>query len=553
MLKFIVMKYIIFLLLLIIISTPVSSQETKDATLVKLTKNLQSATDDHQKIKALLKIGDYQIEREFSRAENYFIEAKKLIEICCDDHQSELAFIYSKLGVINRRKGNYGDAITLYYKAKSIYEKLKDTSSIAEVIHNTSLLYRFQGEDRKAISSYKKSLDFSLKMKDTLGIAATYNMLGVSYRRLNIIDSALIGYEKAKHLFSLMKNEEEIRGVNNNMATLYAVQKKYDKSLPIKLDNLAYYKKIRNLASISTAYYNISVDYRSLKKYQISLKYIDSSLNIALKEGFKERISKGYLRKSGIYRKLKDFENAYKYYRYFNRYSDSIFNMQSIKKNKELELQYEFDIEKKEFEIKAEAQKSKNRIYILLLINLIILGLLIAYLMRRNYKGKIKYIATKLEKEKLSQELLNQKIKVSEAELKWLVADNKMRLTYLKEFYDTLQSDFKSEKTQNTKSYIKALILKTQMQISTEEKFSKIQDKVETVNRFFENKLIDKYPTLTKSEREVCGLLRINLSIKEVASIRNTSIDSIKSIRYRLRKKFKLDKSIELEKFIQSL
>jgi DNA-binding CsgD family transcriptional regulator len=173
--------------------------------------------------------------------------------------------------------------------------------------------------------------------------------------------------------------------------------------------------------------------------------------------------------------------------------------------------------------------------------------------MRRNYKGKIKYVATKLEREKLKKELLNQKIKVSEVEVKWLVADNKMRLTYLKEFYEALQSDFKLEKTQGIKSYIKGLLLKVQMQMTTEEKLSKIQSKVETLNRYFENKLIEKYPTLTKSEREVCGLLRINLSIKEVASIRNSTIDSVKSIRYRLRKKFKLDKSIELEKFIQTL
>jgi len=62
-----------------------------------------------------------------------------------------------------------------------------------------------------------------------------------------------------------------------------------------------------------------------------------------------------------------------------------------------------------------------------------------------------------------------------------------------------------------------------------------------------------KYPSLTKSEREVCGLLRVNLSIKEVASIRNSTIDSIKSIRYRLRKKFNLDKNVELQNFIQSL
>ena len=547
------MKLFYFLLLLTFAPILVFSQEFKESTLIKLNKNLKNASDVHQKIDALLKIGDYQIEREFNTAESFFKQAEKLIDSCNDNHENDLAFMFTKLGVVNRRKGNYGDALTFYFKAKRIYEKLKDTTRLAEVIHNTALLYRFQGEDRKAISSYKKSLIYSLKTKDTHSIAASYNMLGVSYRKLNIIDSALIGYDKAKKLFSLLKKEEDIRGVDNNLATLYSVQKNYDKSLPIKLNNLAYYIKIGNMASISTTYFNIGMDYRGMKKYEISLMYLDSSLNIALKEGFKERISKAYLRKSGIYRRINDFEKAYSNYRYFNRYSDSIFEMQSIKKNKELELKFEFEKEKKDFELKASVQKSKNKLYILLLINLLFLGILISYFMKRSYKGKIKYVATRLEREKLRKELLNQKIKVSEFEMKWLVADNKMRLTYLEEFYEALQIDFKKEKTQNTKSYIKALLFKIQMQMSTEEKLSKIQTKIENINRYFESKLIEKYPTLTKSEREVCGLLRINLSIKEVASIRNSTIDSVKSIRYRLRKKFELDKSVELEKFIQTL
>ena len=64
---------------------------------------------------------------------------------------------------------------------------------------------------------------------------------------------------------------------------------------------------------------------------------------------------------------------------------------------------------------------------------------------------------------------------------------------------------------------------------------------------------MDQYPSLTKAEREVCALLRINLSMKEVASIRNTTVESVKSIRYRLRKKMEIPKNTELEAHIQSL
>ena len=547
------MKCIRILFLLLIFPKLAFTQQDIDSTLLELNQQLNYSDTKLSKINALLEIGNYQISREFNKAESYFLDAKNIIESSQDNYENQLAFIYTKLGVINRRKGNYGNAITLYYKAKVIYEKLKDTSKLGEVIHNTAMLNRFQGDDKKAINNYKKSLSYSLKMKDTFNTAAAYNMMGVSYRRLKLIDSALTSYKKAKKLFQLLNNEEEIRGVNNNIATLYSIQKLYKKSLPIKLDNLNYYKKIGNKSSMSTAYYNVSKDYSYLKRNYLALKYADSSLNIALNEGFKHRISKAYLRKSAIYRDIKDFENAYRSYRYFKKYSDSIFLMQSITKNKELEQKFKFEKEKQDLEVRSNQAKTRFNFYIFILITVIIALSFIAYLLWRNFTARVRIVAEKLERERLSKELLDEKVKVSEAELKWLIADNKMRLIYLKQFYETLRSDFKVEKLQQTKVYIRSLLIKLQQQISTEEKLSDIQDKVETLNRSFEEKLIDNYPNLTKSEREVCGLLRVNLSIKEVASIRNTSIDSIKSIRYRLRKKMNLDKNIELEKFIQSL
>ena len=92
-----------------------------------------------------------------------------------------------------------------------------------------------------------------------------------------------------------------------------------------------------------------------------------------------------------------------------------------------------------------------------------------------------------------------------------------------------------------------------QHQIGTEDKLSALQNKIEEANLGFDAKLVDTYSTLTKAEREVCALLRINLSMKEVASIRNTSVESVKSIRYRLRKKMGIPKHTELELYIQSL
>ena len=91
------------------------------------------------------------------------------------------------------------------------------------------------------------------------------------------------------------------------------------------------------------------------------------------------------------------------------------------------------------------------------------------------------------------------------------------------------------------------------IQIITESKFETIGENVEQLDKAFDEKIRTLYPTLTKSEREVCALMRMNLSLKEVMTIRNVSLASIKSTRYRIRKKMGLKREQELEQVISAL
>ncbi|MDR1437426.1 MAG: LuxR C-terminal-related transcriptional regulator [Candidatus Symbiothrix sp.] len=70
--------------------------------------------------------------------------------------------------------------------------------------------------------------------------------------------------------------------------------------------------------------------------------------------------------------------------------------------------------------------------------------------------------------------------------------------------------------------------------------------------RFFE-KLRAKYPGLTKNDLKLCAYIRIGMSIKQIAQILNIVPDSVKTNRYRLRKKFDLPEHENLDTFIQNL
>ncbi|MBW1298457.1 tetratricopeptide repeat protein [Aquimarina litoralis] len=533
-----------------------------DTTLLRLQKEVDLAETDSIKINSLLSLAEFQYDRDFTISKLLVDEALALIEANPD--QQQLAKAYVVKGVINRREGNYPKALEFYLKAKEIYETEDDIWHVSDVYHNMAMVYRYQKAHDIAITLYKKSIEIKEPLKDTHGIAAGYNMMGVSYRQTNKLDSAKVCYNKAKLLFSLIKSADDVQRVNNNLGALYRELGNIDEAIKLGFENIRYAKKNGRAFSLCTAYYNISNIYKRTKEFNKSLIYVDSSLMIAKKERFRQRIAKAYLRKSYLLAQMGDYKAAYDNYRTFNRHSDSIYNIENIKKIQALELNHKFSQEKladslafaqekREVAFLGEAESSKKRLYFVLFIITIVAALVITLLIRRDYKSKASIIAEKLEKQQVQKELLDQKVIAKEEEIKRLIADNTMRLNFKEELLEQLKNELAEKNPEELKSALNSLTNELKSQIQTEGKLSGLQHKIIEVNQGFDTKLIKLYPQLTKTEREVCALLRLNLSIKEIMTIRNTSQDAVKSVRYRIRKKMGLSAKEELEQFIQSL
>lgn len=76
---------------------------------------------------------------------------------------------------------------------------------------------------------------------------------------------------------------------------------------------------------------------------------------------------------------------------------------------------------------------------------------------------------------------------------------------------------------------------------------------VKKINHEFTNNLKEKYPSLTANEIHLASLLRLNLNTKEIAIIKNVEPNSVKVLRYRIRKKMNLETSINLSEFLNKI
>ncbi len=69
----------------------------------------------------------------------------------------------------------------------------------------------------------------------------------------------------------------------------------------------------------------------------------------------------------------------------------------------------------------------------------------------------------------------------------------------------------------------------------------------------FHSQLLEKAPKINNTELKICNLLKLNFTSKEIAELLNITEGSLNVTRHRMRKKFDLDRDVNLVEFINSI
>ncbi len=172
-------------------------------------------------------------------------------------------------------------------------------------------------------------------------------------------------------------------------------------------------------------------------------------------------------------------------------------------------------------------------------IGLIFSGLFF-WIKRREAASKRKILQLQNEKLATEVEAKNSKLMFSSVQM----AHKNEILTEVKKDLIDLQKT--PEKNLNS------LVRKLDNELKNEDYWKEFNLYFNEVDQRFLDKIVEKYPELTKNDLRLCSLLRMNLSTKEIASLLNISTRAVEQSRYRLKKRLKLDKSENLAKYITS-
>ncbi len=371
---------------------------------------------------------------EIDSAFLYFDKSLKTFEKLGD--KKGVAASYVNIGILNKNIGQIKESGDSYQKALETYKEINDNEGIAKTYLNLGNLFKLQGDMKTALDYYYKSLKFYENIDNKHSIAQLYQNIGIVYGELNDSEKAIENFNNALKIFNEIKDIKGIAEVNNNIGNTYLENEEYDLAVSYFEKSLTLFKEMGYTPKIARLYYNLGDANNNLKKYSAAKDYFDKSFEIYQNIGYAagmalcyngfgeyyyniknykkatENLEKAKKLSLGVdlrtlsdavewlsksYAKTADYKKAYENHVLFKQFNDSIFNDNNDKAITALSMQYEFDKKEKIREIeekKKEAlQKEKDKRDKLVKFALsagILLMLIIAVILIRNYRRKVK-------------------------------------------------------------------------------------------------------------------------------------------------------------------
>ncbi len=523
----------------------------------------------------------------------------KIIENYNADYNTNraLAFAYKILSIAYRKKNDLPASIGYSEKGLEIYKQEKDTASLASVLISLSNTYKILGDNKKTFSYLFESKKLYDATNDTEGKgivlgaisnayldlkekekalpflyeayqilrpdsfpyqhAETANVLGGIYRDDMKYDSALYYYKECLDYYTKLGDDEGIGMIHDNLGNLYRDMGRWEKSYVHLHKGLTISKRLKIPFSTVHAMKDLGLYHNMYGQRDSAAYYFHTALD-AIDE---RKLAMPYI-KNDLYRLLYEhykkkggYSKALNYHELFLNQGNKIKGLETEKEIAALETKYETEKKDREIErleLKSIVQQSKTRTFRTGLLALAIISiLLIAGILyrRRNERNlfALKQKVHEQEKKELDREL-TYKTKQLTSHALHMVQKNKV----LQELKQRIKDVVKSSDAKNKKE-LQSIMRRIDFNIQSDEDWNTFRLYFEQTNQDFFRNLQTITNDLTSTELKLCSLIKLNLNIKETASVLNIEPTSVKTARHRLRKKLGLQPGQDLTAFIRQV
>lgn len=531
----------------------------------------------------------YSIQDRTSKALETYFQALALNRR--NGFQRQEAAVLHRLGTFYRVQENYSKALDYYFQSIRIREEESDKKGLAKTLYFTGIIYDERGEFRKALDFYRQSYELSEETGYMRQRSMSAAVMGILYQERDSLEQALLYYQKALEAAEALNSSHAKATIMLHMSSVYQDKELFEEALKLnnkqidiaRAENSKFLEAqgLENLANLyhdqgnlerSNRYFRESKSIYQAIGYPESPVIITNSLarNLLQQgavteaiEGGSQALSMaqtiGSLEESRkalellvkAYTEQENYHLAYQAQAQLTAVNDSLYNKEQEKQIAQMQMRYES--EQKEQEI-ALLQKKHEKAQLMryALIAGLILIVLIGLLIYNRQRLKIKKNRAELENTRLKEQKLKQDLEFKNKQLTTHSLHLVQKNETMKELKDRIGS-LRKRQDGDTDRALQKLKNMVDYSFSLDEDWEQFRLYFEEVHTGFFDALKKQYPDLTANELRLSALVKLNLTSKEIATILAITSDSVKTARYRLRKKLDMDTEENLTNFMMNV
>lgn len=470
--------------------------------------------------------------KAFSQSVRHIKMANRLAEKLENSNTIHHYFRYASIGLLLLEDHKTNDALDVFKNSISIAKKTGTPRTVTNALNNVAFVYLTLKDRSKAVK-YLRLAKNQLNVKsrdDSIMIASVYDNFSLLYHQKGRLDSALW----YKRLVVRILKQSEPENIQKLLERQFSLTE-----LLVESKQAAKALTVLNTIAGDTLYL------RPKERLQWTQKFAHGRKKCLFLLGRKNEFLKSQERELHLLQMLyKQKEEEYlKSQNAIGQYELQMVQQQLVIS--------ELERKRNHTELEFARESARNRYIIAVsLTALVILTLILAIIIYRkrnqSFKEKEQIRNLEIENQKLQQEKLQQELDSKKRDLTELALDN----TRKKEWTETILSKLNGLSTSDEseqKQAIRKIKVEMNNQLKLERRVEALQQNIDSVNNEFYQKLNEKFPKLTKNERELCGLIKLGLSGKEIANIRHIETRSVIRAKNRLRNKIGLSPNSDIK------
>ncbi len=458
------------------------------------------------------------------------------------------AAAYLNFAAVFRTRSDLTKALENGFRAYRLFEQVGDSAQMASAYNSIGTYFQDIHLMDSALVYLRKAL--ILNRADAKIKANTFNNIGATYAYMDLYDSAEWYYHKALDIREEIKDLYGLGITYGNLGVI-AYQKDndpelarfyYEKSLAMKRKNGDFFQMAYTYINLGNLHRNIGKYIEARKYYQTAIQYADS----AEAKGVK---ASTYVRWARSERRAGNIELANEYDRLSSRLYIEVLEERQKSELEQLEASYQLAKKEQELMINEQRIALLEKDQKLLLIQLVALIFIAAFLI-----VLFLWYRTKARKNRELQQARQAKLESELNHKNNELSTFTINFIQKQEMMEELTAITRELKSKDTSEIVKAKVRELERIISAQQRNDKEWDNFriyfEKVHTGFFQRLQADFDGLTITDLRLAALIKLNLSIKETASVLGIAPGSVKTSRYRLRVKLGIDGDESLLDFL---